>query len=137
MSLDDIKRGIAVELYTTLDKAYENQPGTVQGLGLDVMTLCTLVMHNGFVIIGKAAPASPENFNADLGRKLAYEDAVRQAWPLMGFALKDRLWRDSDDAMKFHRLSSLQNVSAGQGFTGAPGVQFGGAGGGVAPVQPG
>jgi hypothetical protein len=44
-------------------------------------------------VIGKSAPASPENFNAELGKKFAYEDAVRQLWPLMGFALRDRLER--------------------------------------------
>jgi len=41
--------------------------------------------------VGKSAPASADNFNADLGRKLAYEDAIRQLWPLMGFALRERL----------------------------------------------
>jgi len=58
---------------------------------LDVLTICLVVMHNGFTVIGKSAPASPENFNAELGRKLAYEDAVRQLWPLMGYALRDKL----------------------------------------------
>lgn len=58
---------------------------------LEVLSLCLLVMTNGFTIVGKSAPASPENFNADFGRKLAYEDCIRQLWPLMGFALRDRL----------------------------------------------
>ena len=58
---------------------------------LGVLTLCVLVMRNGFTIIGKSAPASPANFNADLGRKLAYEDCIRQLWPLMGFSLRQRL----------------------------------------------
>lgn len=48
-------------------------------------------MRNGFIMVGKSAPTSPENFNAELGRKLAYEDCIRQLWPLMGFALRDRL----------------------------------------------
>ncbi len=56
-----------------------------------VLSVCILVTRNGFSVIGKSAPASPENFNADLGRKLAYEDAVRQLWPLMGFALREKL----------------------------------------------
>ena len=30
---------------------------------------------------------------AELGRELAYEDAVRQMWPLMGYALRERLAR--------------------------------------------
>lgn len=58
---------------------------------LTLLSLCILVMKNGFVVIGKSAPASPENFNAELGKNLAYEDAVRQLWPLMGFALKEKL----------------------------------------------
>ncbi len=58
---------------------------------LRVLTVCLVVMRNGFTIIGKSAPASLENFNSEFGRKLAYEDAVRQIWPLMGFALRDKL----------------------------------------------
>lgn len=55
------------------------------------MTLCIVVMRNGFVVIGKSAPASPENFDADLGKRFAYEDCVRQLWPLMGYSLRDQL----------------------------------------------
>jgi hypothetical protein len=66
-------------------------PGKYVHPHLSTLTICLLVMKNGFTIIGKAAPASPENFNAELGRKYAYEDAVRQIWPLMGFALRDKL----------------------------------------------
>ncbi len=70
-----------------------------QGLGphlpihdsLKLISMCVLVMENGFVLIGKSAPASAANFNAELGRKLAYEDAIRQLWPLEGYALRDRL----------------------------------------------
>lgn len=58
---------------------------------LELLSICVLVMRNGFTVIGKSAPASPENFNAELGRKFAYEDAIRQLWPLMGFALRDKL----------------------------------------------
>lgn len=71
---------------------HEVEPdGTSSMDALRLLSVCVLVLHNGFTIIGKSAPASPENFNADLGRKLAYEDAVRQLWPLMGFALRERL----------------------------------------------
>ena len=54
---------------------------------LHLLTMCIIVMQNGFTIIGKSAPASAANFNAELGRKLAYEDAIRQLWPLEGYAL--------------------------------------------------
>ena len=68
--------------------------GTLEGpydASLEVLSICILVMRNGFTLIGKSAPASPENFDAELGRKLAYEDALRQLWPLEGYALRERL----------------------------------------------
>lgn len=56
---------------------------------LKIMTICVLVLRNGFVVVGKSAPMSPENFNADLQRKFAYEDAIRQMWPLAAYAAKN------------------------------------------------
>lgn len=60
-----------------------------------ILTLCLLKMKNGFIVIGKVAPVSPENYNTQLGQKFAYEDAVRQLWPLMAFSLKDHLMEGS------------------------------------------
>ena len=64
---------------------------------LKPMSVCILVMKNGFTVIGKSAPASPANFNADLGKKLAYEDCIRQLWPMMAFALRDKLHAERKD----------------------------------------
>lgn len=58
---------------------------------LDLLSVCILVMKNGFTVIGKAAPASAVNFNRELGKKFAYEDAIRQLWPLEGYALREKL----------------------------------------------
>lgn len=88
VSLDDIKNAISGEYYTTADMAFSDCP-VPKSFGL--LTICVIAMKNGFTIIGKSAPASADNFDAELGRKLAYEDAVRQIWPLMGFALRERL----------------------------------------------
>ena len=55
---------------------------------LDLLTLCILVLRNGFTIVGKSACASPENFDAELGRKIARQDAINQIWPLEGYRLK-------------------------------------------------
>lgn len=58
---------------------------------LKLLTICVLVLRNGFTVVGKSACASPENFDADIGCRVAREDAVRQVWPLLGYALRDRL----------------------------------------------
>lgn len=88
VSLSDIQAAISAEYFTTADKAFDGCPIADP---LKLLTICILVMRNGFTIIGKSAPASADNFDADLGKKLAYEDAIRQIWPLMGFALRDKL----------------------------------------------
>ena len=56
-----------------------------------ILTLCVLKMVNGFCVVGESAPASPANFDANLGRKFAYENAIRQLWKLEGYSLRDRL----------------------------------------------
>lgn len=84
----DLNAGAAVG---ALDGHRVEKDGTSSMDALNLLSICILVMKNGFTIIGKSAPASPENFNAELGKKFAYEDAMRQIWPLMGFALRDKL----------------------------------------------
>lgn len=60
---------------------------------LKLLTFCVLVLRNGFTVTGESACASPENFDAELGRIIARQNAVQKMWPLMGYALKDRLVR--------------------------------------------
>lgn len=60
---------------------------------LQLLTVCILMLRNGFTVIGTSACASPENFNAELGRKIARTDAIRQMWPLMGYSLRETLSR--------------------------------------------
>lgn len=93
VSLADIEAAITHSYHFTADKAVEATKPAAQPVAcsLDLLSICILVMQNGFTVIGKSAPASPANFNPQLGRKLAYEDAVRQLWPLMGYALRDKL----------------------------------------------
>ncbi len=55
------------------------------------LTLCVLVLKNGFTIVGKSACASPENFNHEVGERVAREDAVRQIWALEGYQLRTSL----------------------------------------------
>lgn len=58
---------------------------------LSLLTFCVLVMRNGFTVTGESACASPETFNADVGRKVARQNAVDKIWPLLGYELRTRL----------------------------------------------
>jgi hypothetical protein len=58
---------------------------------LDRITICVLTLRNGYTIIGTSACASPENFDATIGRKIARQNAIQQIWPLLGYALRSVL----------------------------------------------
>jgi hypothetical protein len=70
---------------------YAEQPPVSATSPLRLLTFCVLVLKNGFTVTGESACASPENFDAEIGRKIARENAVQKIWPLMGYALKQRL----------------------------------------------
>ena len=70
-------------------RSEEGSPKKDGPLGL--LTFCVLVLRNGFTVTGESACASPENFDAEMGRKIARANAVQKIWPLMGYALKERL----------------------------------------------
>lgn len=90
VSLDDIKDNIAGEWFFTAGDA-ARMIGAPNHEALDLLTICVLLLGNGFTVLGKSAPASPLNFDPEYGKILAREDAIKQIWPLMAFALRDRL----------------------------------------------
>ena len=69
-------------------------PNTVDDLktSLRLLTFCVLVLRNGFTVTGESACASPENFDAEIGRKIARQNAVSKMWPLMGYELRSKLY---------------------------------------------
>lgn len=92
VSLQDMENKINAEHYFTAGAALTALEHPVDPGGpLGLLTICILVMRNGFTVIGKSAPASPENFDEEKGRRFAYEDAIKQLWPLEGYALRERL----------------------------------------------
>ena len=58
---------------------------------LHLLTFCVIVLENGFTVTGESACASPENFDAELGRKIARQNAENKIWMLEGYLLRDKL----------------------------------------------
>lgn len=55
------------------------------------LTVCCLTLKNGFTVTGQSACASPENFDKELGEKIAFRNAKAEIWALLGFRLRDTL----------------------------------------------
>lgn len=91
----DIEANIVNEQYFT---AAQGVHGATKGKisyaschPLGCLTFCVLVLRNGFTVTGESACASPENFDAELGRKIARQNAIAKVWPLMGYELRSKL----------------------------------------------
>jgi hypothetical protein len=96
VTLADIEASIVSERYFTAEDGADNAADTAGHKGpphetLSLLTFCVLVLKNGFTVTGESACVSPENFDAEIGRKVARENAIEKVWPLMGYALKERL----------------------------------------------
>jgi len=101
----DIEANITGETYFTASDgvlgAYKNHDDVYQGtdvhnLSYGLLTFCVLVLRNGFTVTGESACASRENFDAELGRKVARQNAVQKVWPLMGYLLREQLTQQSN-----------------------------------------
>lgn len=73
------------------------------------LTICIIRFHNGWLSLGKSAPMSPENFNKELGRSLAYEDAFRQAWALYAFAQLEENFQVEEAAVEAATSNARNN----------------------------
>ncbi len=56
------------------------------------LTVCCLTLQNGFTVTGESAAASDENFDVEIGRKIARQNAREKIWMLEGYLLKQRLY---------------------------------------------
>lgn len=91
----DLQANIIGEYFFTAREgahaAQDTNLGQLDHASLGLLTFCVLMLKNGFTVTGESACASPENFDAELGRKIARQNAEQKIWPLMGYALKQKL----------------------------------------------
>src|SRR5713226_4231937 len=67
-----------------VSEAYYVFPGTT-------MTVCALMLKNGFTVVGESAAASPENFDEAIGQRIARDNARNRIWALEGYTLRNAL----------------------------------------------
>ena len=99
ITLADVEANIVGEYYFTAGQGISGEVSSraeqpyqfCYENSLDLLTFCVLVTKNGFTVTGESACASPKNFYAELGRKIARDNAIEKLWPLMGYELKTKL----------------------------------------------
>lgn len=83
---------------------YHVFPGTA-------LAVCCLKLRNGFTVTGESAAASPENFDVEIGRKIARENARQKIWALEGYALRERLSSTAAEEFDWAAFQQLRKAS--------------------------
>lgn len=96
VSLDDVRSNIARWVFKTGDQLFDVTESAPESFKL--LTLCVAELKNGFTVVGKSACVSAENFDKELGERIAFDDVIQQVWPLMGYALREELSRTAENA---------------------------------------
>lgn len=76
------------------------------------LTVCALALANGTQVVGESACVSPANFDAEIGRKIARDNAKQKVWALEGYLLKQKLAGGSFPAIDAQPTQTLEQSEA-------------------------
>jgi hypothetical protein len=106
VTMQDMEKDIVCEVFFTAFEGARGAPDSIKlnpsatpipipelDKALKVLTFCVLVLRNGFTVTGESACVSPEAFDPDIGKQLAWQKAIDKLWSLHGYALKERLFK--------------------------------------------
>lgn len=74
--------------------------GMFNGSEHPTMTVCTIMLDNGYSVAGTSACVDPKNYNRDVGETRAYQNAYEKLYGLFGFLLAETLYRAKINAME-------------------------------------
>ena len=61
------------------------------------LTVCVVTLLNGYTVTGESACADPKMYDAEIGQKFAFAAAERKIWPLLGYALREELFKKEQE----------------------------------------
>ena len=73
-----------------------DQINKIQWVQEGVLTICIIIMQNGFIVTGESACADPDNFDEMVGKEVAKRNAMNKIWPLLGYALREKLHKGTE-----------------------------------------
>lgn len=135
ITIEAIEASVVGEYYLTGDEIAQASKAHVKPwpvepqhqANLGTLTICILLLRNGFMVVGKSAVASPVNFDAKLGREIARKDAVSQIWAPMGFELRSKLQGYQTNSLESGKSADsgrASTIQAEAGLTPVPSVQI-------------
>ena len=62
---------------------------------LNLVTICIIILENGFKVEGVSACVDPANFDAIIGKEEAYKNAFDKIWEIEGYLLKQKMFEEN------------------------------------------
>lgn len=93
VALADVEAEVQYTAFARGTDLLETENGVPQEIidALGCLTICVLITHSGFTVNGTSACVSPENYDEDLGRRIAREEAIDKLWGFEGYVLRKSL----------------------------------------------
>jgi|SRR5271157_2726074 len=76
------------------EEGIKNKIKNVEYIFKEFTTICLITMENEFVVMGMTAPADPMNYEREIGKRYAYDNAFRQLWQLEGYLLRETIMKN-------------------------------------------
>ena len=90
LSLDEAKAVVATKTAPRVtEETIKSRIASVEYVMHKHLTIAIITMVNGFMVTGVSAPASVANFDPEVGKRYAYDNAFKQLWPLEGYILRE------------------------------------------------
>lgn len=87
--------------------AFHVFPGTT-------VTACCLTLRNGYNVVAHSACVSVDNFDTEIGKKIAFTNAREKIWELEGYLLRD--WVHANEQAAQRALMAGLNGTAASDF---------------------
>lgn len=92
VTMQQIETEIEDEFYITAAQCTPACPSEAVFQALSRVTLCVITMRNNTVSVGvNYGTISPENYDPELGRQMAREEAIRPIWGFLGYEMRTKL----------------------------------------------
>lgn len=62
---------------------------------LNLVTICIIIMENGFKVEGTSACVDPKIYNEAIGQEEAYKNAFEKIWEKEGYLLKQKMFEEN------------------------------------------
>lgn len=102
LTLEEAKAVVATKVHPrvteeSIKAKIESVDYTTLNVGDTLGTLCIITMRNGWMSTGFSAPADTRNFDAEVGKRYAYDNAFKPLWQLEGYLLRERLANETEN----------------------------------------